>query len=209
MYRFAQSLTEKPIKGMLTGPYTMVDWSFDEHYPSRRDAMLAMAEALHQEVAALEKEGARYIQIDEPAVSTRPEEMDLAIEAMGVVTDGIKATTITHVCYGDFDKIYPAIQEMPVDVFDLEFANSDFDLLHRIREHPFTKGISVGVLDVHVPDIEDQATVEGWIRKTLEVIPPEKVWISPDCGLKTRTPDEAEKKLAVMVAAVRRIRDEI
>ena len=206
MFQFAQELTSKPMKAIFTGPYTMVDWSFDEHYSSRRDAMLAMAEQLHAEAVELEKEGAKFIQIDEPAISTRPEEMDVAIEAMGIVVDGLKATTLTHVCYGDFDKIYPKILELPIDVFDLEFANSEFNLLDRIREVPFTKGVSVGVLDVHSHKVEETAKVEGWIRKAIGVLPIEKVWISPDCGLKTRTEEEAEKKLEVMVAATRAVR---
>lgn len=209
MFRFAQGLTKRPVKGIFTGPYTMVDWSFDEHYPSRRDAMLAMAEQLHLEAVELEKAGAKYIQVDEPAISTRPEEMETAIEAMGIVVDGLKATTITHVCYGDFEKVYPKILDLPIDIFDLEFANSDFDLLERIKKVPFAKGVSVGVLDVHVPEIEPQARVEGWIRRALEVIPAEKIWISPDCGLKTRTGKEAEKKLEVMVAATHTLRKEL
>ena len=209
VFRMAQELASRPMKAIFTGPYTMVDWSFDEHYPSRRDAMLAMAEQLHLEAVELEKAGAKYIQIDEPAISTRPEEMDTAIEAMGIVVDGIQATTLTHVCYGDFEKIYPKILDLPIDIFDLEFANSDFDLLDQVRKAPFTKGVSVGVLDVHTPKIEDQAKVEGWIRRALEVLPAEKVWISPDCGLKTRTEEEARKKLEVMVSAVRKVRGEL
>ena len=209
MFRFAQNLTDRPVKAILTGPYTMVDWSFDEHYPSRRDAMLSMAEALHEEVVHLEKEGAKFIQVDEPAISTRPEEMDTAIEAMGIVVDGLKATTLTHICYGDFQKIYPQIQDLPVDVFDLEFVNSDFDLLELFKETPWKKGVSVGVLDVHSHKIEEQEQVEAWIRRTLDVLPVEQVWLSPDCGLKTRQPGEAEAKLAVMVAAAKAVRGEL
>src|SRR3990172_6809822 len=100
-FQYAQSLTAKPVKGMLTGPYTMCDWSFDEYYPSRRDAVLALAKIVHDEARDLEAAGACYIPIDEPAISTRPDEIDLAIEAMEIVTDGLTATTISHICYGD------------------------------------------------------------------------------------------------------------
>lgn len=113
-FKFAQGLTSKPVKGMLTGPYTIMDWSFDEYYPSRREFALALAEVVNQEARDLEAAGAKYIQIDEPAISTRLEEIDLAIETMRIATRGLKAKTITHICYGDFEKIYPKM----LDKFD-------------------------------------------------------------------------------------------
>ena len=137
-YQFAQSCTQKPVKGMLTGPYTIMDWSFDEFYPSRRDFCLRLAEVVHEEAKDLEEAGAQYIQIDEPAVSVRPEELELAIEAMGIVTSGLKAKTLTHICYGDFPKIYPKMLEIPVDQIDLELSNSQFDLFGLFKKsiHP-------------------------------------------------------------------------
>ncbi len=208
-YKWSQALTKKPVKGMLTGPYTMCDWSFDEHYASRRDAVLALAEIIHQEVKDLEKAGARYIQIDEPAISTRPDEIDLAIEAMEIVTDGIKATTISHICYGDFAKIYPRILSLPVDVLDLEFANSHMMNLEVFRRPKFTKKVSVGVLDVHSHVIESVKDVKDAIMKSLAVFNPEQIWIDPDCGLKTRTPQEAIDKLKVMVEATQQVKKEL
>ncbi len=106
-FRFTQSLTDRPVKGMLTGPYTLLDWSYNEAYRTRRDAALALAEVVRQEAEDLQAAGARYIQIDEPAIHARPEEIDIAIEAMGVVTQNLKAKTISHICYGDFAAIYP------------------------------------------------------------------------------------------------------
>ena len=208
-YKWSQALTKKPVKGMLTGPYTMCDWSFDEHYASRRDAVLALAEIIHQEVKDLEKAGARYIQIDEPAISTRPDEIDLAIEAMEIVTDGIKATTISHICYGDFAKIYPRILSLPVDVLDLEFANSHMMNLEVFSRPKFTKKVSVGVLDVHSHVIESVKDVKDAIMKSLAVFNPEQIWIDPDCGLKTRTPQEAIDKLKVMVEATQQVKKEL
>lgn len=210
MWRFAQSLTQKPVKGMLTGPYTIVEWSFLEGYDTRRDAVLAIAEAIHQEALELDRAGAQYIQIDEPALSTRMEDIDLAIEAMGIVTDGLKAKTITHMCYGDFASAYPRFLDMPVVQFDLEMANSGYDLVELLkRGFPEDKEIAWGVLDVHSHVIETVAQVKAGIRQGLEVLPPERLYIDPDCGLKTRTWEEAAAKLRVMMQAVREVRQEL
>lgn len=209
MFQYAQSLTEKPVKGMLTGPYTMCDWSFNEYFETRRDLVLNLAEVVHQEALDLDHAGAKYIQIDEPAISTRPEEINLAIEAMKIVTNGLKAKTISHICYGDFTTIYPKILELAVDQLDLEFANSDFANLEIFKKPPFTKEIAVGVIDVHSHIIEKKEKVKENIKKALEVFPIEKVYIDPDCGLKTRAPEEAEAKLRVMVSAVREIKEEM
>ena len=207
-YKYAQSLTKKPVKGMMTGPYTMCDWSFNEYYPNREALTLAFAEVIHQEAVDLEKAGARYIQIDEPAISTRPDELDLAIRAMKIVTNGLKAKTISHICYGDFSTIYPRILDLPVDILDLEFANSNFSNLDIFKKPKFTKMISIGVVDVHTHTIEDKETVKQNLKKALQVFDPEKVLVDPDCGLKTRTPEEAKAKLKVIVEAVKEVKQE-
>jgi 5-methyltetrahydropteroyltriglutamate--homocysteine methyltransferase len=209
MFQFAQGLTEKPVKGMLTGPYTMCDWSFNEYYPDRRTLTLALAREIHKEVADLEKAGAKYIQIDEPALSTRPDEVKLAIETMKIVTEGIEAKTISHICYGDFKVFYPRILDLAVDQLDLEFANSDFANLDLFKDPPFTKEIAVGVVDIHSHVVETKEQVKQNIRKALGVFPMERVYIDSDCGLKTRTTEEAEAKLKVMVEAVREIKEEL
>ncbi|MFN4133472.1 MAG: methionine synthase [Candidatus Hadarchaeales archaeon] len=209
-WKFAQGLTEKPVKGMVTGPYTMMDWSFNEYYPSRRDACLALAEVIHREVKALAEAGAKIIQIDEPAISARPEELpDFAVKAMEIVTKGIDAYFINHICYGAFEFIYPEMLRLPVDNFDLEMSNSELDLVELFKKHPFTKDISFGVIDVHSHVVESLGEVEGRIRRALEVLGPEQVWIDPDCGLKTRTVEEAIEKLKIMVEATKRIRREM
>jgi 5-methyltetrahydropteroyltriglutamate--homocysteine methyltransferase len=205
-WRYAQSLTERPVKGMLTGPYTIRDWSFDEHYPTRRDAVLDLARAIREEALALQEAGARYIQIDEPAVSTRMDELGLAIEALGIATEGLEVHTITHICYGDFHNAYPRMLDLPVDQLDLEMTNSDFDLLERFEEHPFTKAIGLGVVDSHSHRIEDVDEVVKNVERALRLIPAERVYLDPDCGLKTRTVDEAKDKLRVIVEAARRVR---
>ena len=207
-WKFAQSQTKKPIKGMLTGPYTMMDWSFNEHYPSREALAMDLAEAIREEAMALAEAGAQFIQVDEPAISVRPEELKLAVKALGRAVEGVKAKTITHICYGDFDVIYPALLDLPVDMIDLEMANSRYDLLDRFRQHRFTKEIGYGVLDVHSHRIETKEEIKEGIRRGLEILKPEQMYIDPDCGLKTRTVEEAKEKLAVMVAAVREVREE-
>lgn len=208
-WTFAQSQTKKPVKGMLTGPYTMMDWSFNEHYPTREAMAMDLAAAVNEEALALERAGATYIQIDEPAVSVRPEELPLAVKALGRAVQGLTAKTITHICYGDFDVIYPALLDLPVDMIDLEMANSRYDLLERFRAHPFTKEIGYGVLDVHSHRVETKDEVKEGIRRGLEVLRPEQMYIDPDCGLKTRTVEEAFAKLRIMVDAVREVRAEL
>ena len=209
MLEFAQERSQKPVKGIFTGPYTMMDWSFDEYYSDRKEMAIAMAKALHKEAVALEKAGAKYIQIDEPAISTRPEEMDIAIESLGIVTKGLKAKTITHICYGDFDAIYPKMLKLPIDQIDLEFANRNFELLNTIKQHKFTKEVGLGVIDVHNHRIETVEQVKKGIKAALKVFKPEQIFVDPDCGLKTRMRDEAYQKLKVMVEATREVRKEL
>ncbi len=209
MFKYAQSLTEKPVKGMLTGPYTMCDWSFNTYYESRREVVLAFARLLHDEVKDLQSAGAKYIQIDEPAISTRPEELPLAIEAMAIVTDGIRAKTISHICYGDFRTIYPLILDLPVDQLDLEFANSGYANLDIFRTPRFTKEIAFGVLDIHSHRIETVEEIVSGIKKGIDVFGVERMTIDPDCGLKTRTTEESFAKLRNMVAAVRQVKSEL
>jgi 5-methyltetrahydropteroyltriglutamate--homocysteine methyltransferase len=205
-WKFAQSLTKRPLKGMLTGPYTVMDWSFNEHYPDRKSATMALAREIRREVEALSEAGAKIIQIDEPATSVRPEELPVMIEAMQILTEGVPAYFITHMCYGVFELIYPDLLKSPVDNFDLAISNSRLDLIKIFEKHPFTRDISVGVVDVHSRVTEDLETVKGRIRRALEVFPRESAWIDPDCGLKTRTVGEAIAKMKVMVEAVKSFR---
>ena len=208
-WEYAQSLTDKPVKGMLTGPYTICDWSFNEHYATRRDFVLDLAKLIRDEALDLERAGARYIQIDEPAVSTRMDELELAIEAMHIVTEPLSAHTITHICYGDFHNAYPKMLEIPVDQIDLEFANSEYSLLEEFDASPFTKYIGLGVVDVHSHALEDVDEIAEGIRRSLKYIPPERMFVDPDCGLKTRSVDEAKAKLTNIKKAVDQVRAEL
>ncbi len=206
-WKYAQGLTSKPVKGMLTGPYTIMDWSFNEFYPDRRATCLALAGVVRKEVEALIRAGAKIIQIDEPASSVRPEELPLMIEAMHAVTDGLPAYFISHLCYGAFETIYPGMLDLPVDNFDMEFSNSGLDMLDLFRKHRYTKDISFGVVDVHTHVVEQDSVVEERLRRGLEVLPREAVWVDPDCGLKTRTVDEAIGKMRTLVSVARAFRN--
>ena len=208
-WEYSQSLTDKPVKGMLTGPYTICDWSFNEYYDSRRDFVLDLAKVIRDEALDLERAGAKFIQIDEPAASTRMDELDLVIEAMQIVTEPLEAHTITHICYGDFHRAYPKMLDIPVDQIDLEFANSEYGLLEEFSENAFTKYIGLGISDVHTHEIEPVDEMIQGIRQTMKHIPPERIFVDPDCGLKTRTVEEAKEKLSNIKKAVDVVKAEL
>lgn len=209
-WKFAQNMTDKPVKGIITGPYTMMDWSFNEHYPDREAACLDLANNLRKEVEALVEAGANIIQIDEPALSARPEELSKFVErAIRTITKDIDAYFIIHICYGAFEFIYPEMLNLPVDNFDLEMSNSDFDLTELFKKDPFTKDLSFGVVDVHDHVVEDEETTKSRVDRALEILNPEKIWIDSDCGLKTRTKEEAIGKLERVVSAAKSARKEL
>jgi len=207
-FRFAQKRTAKPVKGMITGPYTMMDWSFDEHYGSREQAALAFARLLHEEARDLEAAGATIIQVDEPALATRSDELPLVLRAVGIVTKGLEAKTILHTCYGNYEDIYSYFNRLPVDQIDLEMSNSSLDLLDRFRRDPLKKEIAFGVIDVHSHVLETKAQIVDRIERALQIFDPQKLYIDPDCGLKTRSVDEAKAKLEVMVRATQAVKAE-
>ncbi len=208
-FRYTQSLTDRPVKGMLTGPYTMLDWSFNEAYRTRRDAALALAEVVRQEAEDLERAGAKYIQIDEPAIHARPEEIDIAIEAMGVVTQNLKAKTVSHICYGDFAAIYPQVLKLPVDQLDLAMSNYEYRWLDLFDKDPFTKELAIGIVDVHKHELESVDEAAQGIRKGLKYVSADRLYPHPDCGLKTRTVEETIDKVRVVVEAAKKVRAEL
>ena len=205
-WRWTQSLTSRPVKGMLTGPYTIMDWSFNDHYPDRKAACLALAREVRKELEALLEAGAKIVQIDEPALSVRPEELPFAVEAMHTAVDGLSAYYIVHACFGAFETIYPGLLDLPVDNLDIAISHSALDLLATFEMDPFTKDLSLGVLDVHSHVVESVDEVRGRIRRGTGVLPADRIWVDPDCGLKTRTVEESRSKLAAMMAAVRSVR---
>ncbi|MFH0833800.1 MAG: methionine synthase [Patescibacteria group bacterium] len=202
-FEYAQKLTSKPVKGMLTGPYTMMDWSFNEHYSSREEVVRAFAKVLREEAIDLAKAGCKIIQVDEPALSVRSDEIELAAEGLRLVTEGLEMYSITHICYGAFEHLAPKIKLLPVDQIDLEFAGRDFELLEQLKGHEFPQDVGLGVYDVHTHKITPQLKIEEYLEKALTFFKPEQIWVDPDCGLKTRTLEESEKGLAEMVAATK------
>jgi len=206
-FEFAQGLTSKPIKGMLTGPYTMMDWSFNEFYKSREDVVRAFAKVLRKEVIQLQEVGCKIIQIDEPALSVRSDEIELASEGLKLVLEDLEMYSITHICYGAFEFLAPKIHLLPVDQIDLEFAGRDFELLDQLKGHEFSQDVGLGVYDVHTHKITPQKKIEEYLEKALTFFKPEQIWVDPDCGLKTRTLEESQKGLAEMVGAAKTFRE--
>jgi len=164
---------------------------------------------VRKELEALLAAGAKVVQIDEPALSVRPDELPFAVEAMHLVVDGLPAYYIVHACFGAFETIYPGLLDLPVDNLDLAISHTALDLLGMFEKNPFTKDLSLGVLDVHSHVVESPAEVTSRIQRGIGVLPAERIWVDPDCGLKTRTVEEARSKLAAMMAGVRETRSSL
>ena len=213
-YRYASRRSALPLKVTITGPYTLRDWVFDRYYPTRQDAVRALAEYVRDEVRALVAAGVRYLQIDEPAFVTRydqPAELDLAIAAMRRVLDGLPEDVLvfTHMCYGAFHEVYPKMLDLPAHVFCLELSHVSAELLDILRAHPFPpdRGMGFGVVDAMDPRIESVAEIEKRIRLALNYFRPEQIWLNPDCGLQTLPHDSAVAKLRNLVEAAQRVRE--
>ncbi len=211
-WKIASSFAEgRPVKGILTGPYTMLEWSFDLYYGDRREAIIDLAKELRKEIEALVNAGAKYIQIDEPALSTRPwkEEADIVKEALKIMLYGLDVKKIVHICFGKIEYILPYILEFPVDQFDLEFKNSNFRLLPYLKEYGYDKELGYGVIDVHTTQIESVDEIVEDIEKimNLGILSPEKIYIDPDCGLKRLPREIARQKLKNMVEAAKIARE--
>jgi 5-methyltetrahydropteroyltriglutamate--homocysteine methyltransferase len=216
---YAQSLTDKPVKGMLTGPVTILNWSFVRDDQPRAETCRQIALALKDEVADLEQAGLRVIQIDEPALREglplRHSEWDTylawAVDAFHIAAAGANSETQihTHMCYSAFDDIIEAISSLDADVLSIENSRSGGELLTVFRHTAYDKGIGPGVYDIHSPRVPAEGEIETLLRATLEVLPAENVWVNPDCGLKTRTWEEVTPSLSLLVAAARKVRKDV
>lgn len=211
-WRYATSLAGgRPVKGILTGPYTMLEWSFDLHYKDRRELVLDLARAIRREVEELVKAGAQYIQVDEPALSTRPwrEDAELLKEALDIIFRGIPAKRIVHICFGRLERILPYILDYPVDQFDLEMKNSNFRLLPYLKEYGYNKELAFGVIDVHSLQVESAKEVEEAIDIVMkaDIVGPEKLYVKPDCGMKRLPREIAKEKMKNMVEGAKRARE--
>lgn len=214
--RYAQTLTKKPVKGMLTGPVTILNWSFVRDDQSRVDTCKQIALAIRDEVLDLEKAGTDIIQIDEAALreglplkrSEWQSYLDWAIEGFKISANSVKDTTQihTHMCYSEFNDIIQAIAQMDADVITIETSRSDMVLLNAFDEFAYPNDIGPGVYDIHSPNIPDEASIISLIESAAKRIPKERLWINPDCGLKTRKWDEVTPALHIMVAAAKSLR---
>jgi 5-methyltetrahydropteroyltriglutamate--homocysteine methyltransferase len=217
--KFAQSLTERPVKGMLTGPVTILQWSFVRDDQPRETTCKQIALAIRDEVADLEKAGIHLIQIDEPAIreglplrnADRTAYLRWAVDSFRISAAVVEdATQIhTHMCYAEFHDIISNVAEMDADVISVETSRSAMELLDAFVQFKYPNQIGPGVYDIHSPRVPKQEEMEFLLRKALEVLSPEQIWVNPDCGLKTRGWKEVEPALKAMVAAAKNLRNEV
>ncbi|MBR5695177.1 MAG: 5-methyltetrahydropteroyltriglutamate--homocysteine S-methyltransferase [Paludibacteraceae bacterium] len=213
---YAQSLTDKPVKGMLTGPVTILQWSFVRNDQPRAVTMKQIALAIRDEVVDLEKAGIKVIQIDEPAIREglplrkrdRKAYLDSAVEAFRISASGVKDETQihTHMCYSEFNDIIDHIAMMDADVITIECARSQMELLDAFVKFKYPNEIGPGVYDIHSPRVPSVDEMVALMRKAAQVINPAQLWVNPDCGLKTRGWAETEASLRNMVEAAKKLR---
>ena len=214
---YAQSLTKKPVKGMLTGPVTILEWSFVRDDQPREETCRQIALAIRDEVMDLEQAGIRIIQIDEPAFreglplrrADQEAYLRWAIDCFKLASSGVRDETQihTHMCYAEFNEIIEAIGQMDADVISIEASRSKMELLDTFQENLYTGDIGPGIYDIHSPNVPSQTEIELLIKKAVQVIPLERLWINPDCGLKTRQWQEVIPALEHMVSAVHAFRE--
>ena len=216
---YAQSLTSKPMKGMLTGPVTILNWSFPREDISLKESTYQIALAIRDEVLDLEANGIRIIQVDEAALREKlplrqsdwyREYLDWAIPAFRLVHSGVKAETQihTHMCYSEFTDIIKAIDDMDADVITFEASRSNLQILDSLKNNNFKTEAGPGVYDIHSPRVPSVDEIKSALYKMLEKISPEKLWVNPDCGLKTRGSTETAASLKNMVEAAKELRAE-
>ncbi len=214
--QYAQSLTTKPVKGMLTGPVTLLNWSFVRDDQSRRDTCLQLALAVRQEVQDLEAAGVQIIQIDEAALreglplrkADWQAYLDWAVEAFRISANSVKDETQihTHMCYSEFNDIISAIADMDADVITIETSRSDMELLEVFEQFDYPNQIGPGVYDIHTPNIPSTGQMVKLMQKAAGRIPAQRLWVNPDCGLKTRQWQEVIPALQHMVQAAKVLR---
>ncbi|MFR6223750.1 MAG: 5-methyltetrahydropteroyltriglutamate--homocysteine S-methyltransferase, partial [Lactococcus lactis] len=216
---YAQSQTSKPVKGMLTGPVTILNWSFPREDISLKASTLQLALAVQEEVLDLEKAGIKIIQIDEAALREKlplrksdwyKEYLDWAIPAFRLVHSKVKPETQihTHMCYSEFEDIIPSIDAMDADVISFEASRSELSIIDALKAHHFKTLVGPGVYDIHSPRIPSVKEIQNQLEKILDKLPIEQVWVNPDCGLKTRGNAETIPSLRHLVEATRVLRKE-
>jgi len=218
-FKFTRQLTQRPVKFSFTGPFSLSRRVRDGAYERPGDLVRALARRLNAEARALAAAGADFLQIDEPFLAGYPEHVELAVEAVNIVTENIDATWALHVCYGNryarpsweghYDFLFPAVKAARVDQVVLEFARKGLDDLRLIRQHGWDKWLGFGVIDVKTTQVETPELVADRIRRALEYLPADRLMINPDCGLRHLPPEVARRKLRAMVAGVAAVRAEL
>jgi 5-methyltetrahydropteroyltriglutamate--homocysteine methyltransferase len=218
-FRFTRQLTQRPVKFSFTGPFSLSRRIRDGAYSQPGDLVRALARRLNAEARELAAAGADFLQIDEPFLAGYPEHVELAVEAVNLVVEGVPATWALHVCYGNryarpsweghYDFLFPAVKTARVDQIVLEFARKGLDDLRLIRDHDWDRWLGFGVIDVKSPQIETAELVASRIRRALEYVPADRLMVNPDCGLRHLAPEVAIAKLHAMVAGVATVRAEL
>ncbi len=210
-YEFTASVADRPVKVPITGPYTLASWSFNEVYEDEETLAYELADLVNEEIEKLVDAGARYIQIDEPALATTPDDHAIVKACLDRIVAGIDEDVRIglHVCYGDYSRIYPEMLEFPVDELDLELANGDFEQVDVFKDPTFTKDLAFGVIDAHDAEVESVEEVKANIKKGLEIVPPEQLVVSPDCGLKLLPREVAFEKTQTLATAARELEAEL
>ncbi|MGY3803902.1 5-methyltetrahydropteroyltriglutamate--homocysteine S-methyltransferase [Pigmentibacter ruber] len=213
---YAQSITNKPIKGMLTGPVTILQWSFCREDQPKKETCLQIALAIREEILELEKLGIKIIQVDEPAIreglplqkENWGNYLDWAVQAFKLATSGVKDETQihTHMCYSSFGEILPAIIALDADVISIEMSRSQLELFSDFTKISYPNEIGPGVYDIHSPRIPSKDEIVSLLKKASLIFPKNKIWVNPDCGLKTRSWNEVEPALKNMVSAAKELR---
>jgi len=209
-FNFAKSVSyTENLKVTITGPYTIAEWSYNEYYKNKRDLVFDLAKIINQEIRNLTEAGAKIIQIDEPALHTRKEDVKWGIDAVNEAIKGINAKLIMHICYGDYTIVAPYLNEIKVDQINFALKIYDYKPLELLKKYGYDKEIGAGVIDVHSKRVETPEEVAKDINKVLSYFPVEKVWINPDCGLKLLSRKIAYQKLLSMVEGTKIVREEL
>jgi len=214
--KYAQSLTDKPVKGMLTGPVTILAWSFVRDDQPLADTANQVALAIRDETVDLQSAGIAVIQVDEPALrellplrdADKQAYLDWAVGSFRLATSGVSdATQIhTHLCYSEFGEVIGAIADLDADVTSIEAARSHMEVLDDLNSIGFSNSVGPGVYDIHSPRVPSTDEIAKSLRAALKAVPAERLWVNPDCGLKTRNPDEVSASLTNLVAATKEVR---
>jgi 5-methyltetrahydropteroyltriglutamate--homocysteine methyltransferase len=210
-FEFTSEVATKPVKVPITGPYTLARWSFNEAYDTEADLAYDLADLVNEEIEKLVEAGARYVQIDEPALATTPDDHAIVGECLERIVAGVSEDVRIglHVCYGDYSRIYPELNDFPIDEFDVELCNGGYEQIDVFTDPEFEPDLALGVVDVHDAEVEPVEEIKANIEQGLKVVPPEKLTISPDCGLKLLPREVAYQKMENMVTAAREVEAEL